>query len=153
MRTKDREIAAVDEIEDVIKKATTCRIGLADNGEPYVVPICFGYERNALYFHSGLEGRKVEIIKRNSRVCFEMDADVEVVKDDKACDWTVNYRSVMGVGRAAILQSDHEKSHGLGLIMKHYGSADFNFPKSRLDKTLVVRIDIENMTSKKSGYR
>ena len=152
MRKKDREIAAIDEIEGVIKKATTCRIGLVDNDEPYVVPICFGYERKALYFHGAPEGRKIELIKRNNKVCFEMDADVEMVKADKACGWTIKYRSVMGVGRASILENDDEKSHGLGLIMKHYGSNDFGFPKSKLDKTLVVRVDIKSMTGKKSGY-
>ena len=152
MLKKDREITDIDEIEEIIRKAITCRIGLVDGGEPYVVPVCFGYERNALYFHGAAEGRKVELIKRNNRVCFEIDTDVEPAKAEKACGWTMKYRSIIGMGRAKILESEEEKSHGLGLIMKQYGGSDSSFPKTTLAKTLVVRIDIGSMTGRKSGY-
>ena len=152
MRKKDREITDIDEIERIIKKAIRCRIGLVDNDEPYVVPVSFGYERNALYFHSALEGRKVELIKKNNKICFEIDTDVEVVKGKKPCAWTMKYRSVIGVGRAYILGNDEEKSHGLKLIMRQYTEGNFSFPKSALDSVLVVRVDIESITGKKSGY-
>ena len=152
MRRKENEITGIDEIERVIKKAIYCQIGLVDNDEPYVVPVCFGYERNTLYFHGALEGRKVELIKRNNKICFEIDADVEIVKAEKPCDWAVNYRSVIGVGKAHILENDKEKSYGLRLIMKQYTEGDFNFPKPMLDSTLVVRVDIERITGKQSGY-
>ena len=71
MRRKDREITDINEIETIIKRATHCQIGLVDNDEPYVVPVNFGYERNALYFHGALEGRKVELIQKNNKVCLE----------------------------------------------------------------------------------
>ncbi len=152
MRRKDKEITDIDEIERIIKKAIRCRIGLVDSDEPYVVPVSFGYERNALYFHSALEGRKVELIKKNNKICFEIDTDVEVVKDKKPCAWTMKYRSVIGVGRAYILENDEEKSHGLKLIMKQYTEGNFSFPKSVPDSVLVVRVNIGSITGKKSGY-
>ena len=152
MRRKDKEITDIDEIERIIKKAIRCRIGLVDNDEPYVVPVSFGYERNALYFHSALEGRKVELIKKNNKICFEIDTDVEVVKGKKPCAWTMKYRSVIGVGRAYILENDEEKSHGLKLILKQYTEGNFSFPKSVPDSVLVVRVDIGSITGKKSGY-
>ena len=70
IRRKDKEITDSREIEAVIEKATVCRLGLVDRGEPYIVPVNFGYERNAIYFHSALEGRKVELIKRNNSSTF-----------------------------------------------------------------------------------
>ena len=152
MRKKDKEITDIKEIEKIIKKAIRCRIGLVDNDEPYVVPVCFGYERSALYFHGALEGRKVELIKKNNRICFEIDTDVEVVKSEKPCGWTMKYRSVIGVGRAYILESDQEKSHGLRLIMRQYTGGDFSFPKSTLDRTSVVKVDIRRISGKQSGY-
>jgi len=152
MRKKDKEITDIKEIERIIKKATCCRIGLVDGDEPYVVPVCFGYERKVLYFHGALEGRKVELIKKNNQICFEIDTDVEVVKSEKPCGWTMKYRSVIGVGRAYILESDEEKCHGLRLIMKHYSGDEFSFPKPKLDKTLVVKVDIRSITGKQSGY-
>ncbi len=147
-----REITDIDEIEEIIRKAICCRVGLVDNDEPYIVPVCFGYERSALYFHGALAGRKVELIRKNSKVCFEIDTDVEMVNVETLCDSVVKYRSVIGVGRAYILEDDEEKSHGLNLITKQYTKGDFSFPKSELDKTLVVKVDIKSVTGKQSGY-
>ncbi|MFC1904007.1 pyridoxamine 5'-phosphate oxidase family protein [Chloroflexota bacterium] len=152
MRRKEREITDFNEIEEIIKKATSCRIGLVDGDEPYVVPVCFGYERNTLYFHCALEGRKVEIIKKNNNVCLEIDVDVEVTKSDDPCNWAVKYRSVIGVGKAHILRSDTEKSRALKLITRHYSDGEFNFPKPKLDSVLVVKVEIESITGKKVGY-
>ena len=147
-----REITDINEIEGIIRRASICRIGLVDGDEPYLVPVCFGYERSALYFHGALAGRKVELIRKNSKVCFEIDTDVEIVNVETLCDAVVKYRSVIGVGRAYILENDEEKTHGLNLIMRQYTKGDFSFPKSELDKTLVVKVDIESITGKKSGY-
>ena len=152
MRRKDKEITDINEIKRIIKKAICCRIGLVDNDKPYVVPVCFGYERNALYFHGALEGRKIELIKKNNKICFEIDTDVEVVKAEKSCNWAIKYKSVIGVGRAYILESDEEKSYGLRLITRHYTEGEFSFSKSELGSVLVVRVDIEGITGKKSGY-
>jgi len=145
-------VTDIEEIERIIRKAISCRIGLVDADEPYVVPVCFGYERNALYFHGALKGRKVDLIKRNNKVCFEIDTDVEVVRSEEPCDWTMKYKSVIGVGKAHILENDEEKCHGLGLIMKQYTEGKFSFPKPMLDSVLVVRIDIERITGKQSGH-
>jgi len=142
----------MDEIERIIKKAICCRIALVDDDEPYIVPICFGYEKNNLYFHGALEGRKVALIKKNNKICFEIDIDVEVVEASNPCDWSMKYRSIIGVGRAYILENDEEKSHGLNLIMKQYTEGDVSFPKSVLNSVLVVRVDIKSLSGRQIGY-
>ena len=58
-----KKLDDIDEIEKVVQKAMVCQIGLADGDQPYVVPVCFGYEKGKLYFHSGLKGRKIDTIK------------------------------------------------------------------------------------------
>lgn len=152
MRREEKEITDIAEIEKVIKKATCCRIGLVDDDEPYVVPVCFGYERNAIYFHGALEGRKAELIKKKNKVCFEIDTDVAVVKSEKPCGWTMKYKSVIGVGRASILENDEEKAQALKLIMQQYSEDEFSFSNSALDSVLVVKVNIESITGKQSGY-
>ena len=152
MRREEKEITDIAEIEKVIKKATCCRIGLVDEDEPYVVPVCFGYERNAIYFHGALEGRKAELIKKNNKVCFEIDTDVAVVKSEKPCGWTMKYKSVIGVGRASILENDEEKAQALKLIMKQCSEGEFSFSNSAPDSVLVVKVNIESITGKQSGY-
>ena len=143
-----RKITDIEEIEGIINKATVCHLGLVDGDEPYVVPVSFGYERNTLYFHGNLKGRKVELIKKNNRICFAMEIGVEVKKAEEACDWGIKYMSVIGVGRAYILENDEQKSYALDLITKRYAGDELSFPKSELDKTLVVKVDIENITGK-----
>ena len=143
------KITDIDEIEGIIKKALICRLGLVDNDEPYVIPVCFGYERGALYFHGSLKGRKVELIKKNNKICFEMDIDAELEKSEDPCKWAIKGKSVVGVGRASILEDDGEKSHALRLIMEHYSEGDFSFPKPALDSVSVVRVDISSITGKK----
>ncbi len=152
MKRKEKEIIDIDGIEKVITSANMCRIGLTDGDEPYVVPLCFGYERGALYFHGALEGRKTEFIKKNNRVCFEMDTDVEIVASEKPCKWGVKYRSVIGTGRASILQNAEEKTRTLRLIMKKYSDNEFSFSKSEMDSVMVVKVAIESITGKQSGY-
>jgi len=68
MRRKEKEITDSAEIEQIIRKARVCRLGLVDDREPYVVPVCFGYEKNAFYFHCAPEGRKIELIKKNNHI-------------------------------------------------------------------------------------
>ena len=152
MRRRDREITNLEDVEEIMKKAKVCRIGLVDNGEPYVVPLCFGYERGALYFHGAEQGRKIDIIKRNNRVCFETGVDVEPVIAGNPCDYTMKYRSVIGTGRAYILEDEEEKLHGLRLIMEKYTDDNFTRNKFRLDNVLVIKVDIDSIHGKQLGY-
>ncbi len=151
LRRKDKEIIDSREIEEVIKKVTVCRLGLVDRDEAYIVPVNFGYERNAIYFHSALEGRKIELIKRNNKVCFEIDTDVGVEKTDRS-NCSVTYRSVIGTGRACILETDEEKLRGLKVIMRQCTGGEYSFSEERLDSVLVVEIKIESITGKQSGF-
>jgi uncharacterized protein len=149
MRRKDREITDRTEIEAILKEAMVCRIGLADGGEPYVVPVCFGYEDGAVYVHSAPEGKKITMLEKNPRCCFEVDICDQVIRGEKPCSWGMRYRSVIGFGRAAILTDPEDKQHGLGCIMHHYGGSIHEFSERDLAAVTVIRIPIESMTGKK----
>ena len=84
MRRKEKEIAERSELEAVIKEASVCRIAMVEGTSPYVVPLCFGYDDNTLYFHSAIEGKKIEILKKNNSVCFEMDIGTELIQKGEA---------------------------------------------------------------------
>ncbi|MFA5267068.1 MAG: pyridoxamine 5'-phosphate oxidase family protein [Methanoregula sp.] len=151
MRRKDREITDRIDMEAVINGAMVCRIGLADGGEPYVVPVCFGYENGSVYIHSARQGKKIEMLETNPRCCFEVDTCDHVIRSDKPCSWEMRYRSVIGYGRAEILKDSEEKRHGLSCIMRHYDSGTHEFSESDLAAVTVIRITIESMTGKKHG--
>jgi len=153
MRKKDREITDPALIQTMLARAQDCHIGLSLNDVPYVVPVNFGHKDNRIYFHSSINGMKIDILRHNNNVCFEMECDVEVVPGETPCDWTTKYYSIIGFGKAHIVEDYSEKLEGLSIIMEHYtGTASHKFPEQKVNKAAIIRIDIESMTGKKLGY-
>jgi uncharacterized protein len=152
LRRKEKEVHDQKQIEAVIQKADVCRLAMCEAEKPYLVPVSFGYREGNLYFHSALEGRKIDILGGNNLVCFEMEADVELLKGETPCKWSVKYLSVIGMGRAYSLEDPAEKRHGLEIVFRHYSDAPVDIPAESLDRVKVFRVTIESMTCKASGY-
>lgn len=149
MRRKEKEVTDSAEINQIMKEAKVCHLGFIDDDEPYIVPVNFGYAENRIYFHSAREGRKVNIIKKNNKVCFNIIADWEVENSPTQCK--VKFRSVTGTGTASIVEDNEERVTGLKLLMLQNLGHEYNFPPGWSDKTLVVRIDIQDIKGKKSS--
>jgi uncharacterized protein len=152
MRRKDKEISDWSEIEAIIKNSNVCRLAMVDGDRPYLVPLCFGYQDNALYFHGASEGRKIDLLRENPNVCFELDLITEIVEAESACKWSIKYQSVVGFGRAFLLESADEKIKGLNIIMSQYSGRTFQFPEEKLRATAVFKVEIASMTGKQSGF-
>ncbi|MBW1659162.1 MAG: pyridoxamine 5'-phosphate oxidase family protein [Deltaproteobacteria bacterium] len=152
MRRKDKEITDATAIRSIIEKARVCRIGMVDGNRPYVVPVSFGYHDNILYFHGALKGRKVELLRKNPNICFEFDLLAEPIESETACDWSMRYQSVIGFGQAVFIEDPDEKRKALGAIMAQYTDREFQFPEKMLKATCVIKIEVEQMTGKQSGF-
>ncbi len=150
MRRKDKEITDKKEIENILKKSQICRIGMVDGDKPYIVPVNFGYKHDTLFFHTALEGRKIDLMKKNPNICFEVDHIEKFKKAKLACDWSIEYKSVIGEGRAKLLYDPEEKKKGLDMIMAQYSGRTFEYPVENLEKTLVIKVIIDKMTGKQS---
>ena len=116
-----------------------------------MLPLCFGYQNRTLYFHSALEGKKIDILKKNNRICFEFDVNSEIIKAEKACKWGMKYQSVIGFGKAVLVENIAEKKKALNIIMNHYSDRDFQFTDKAIKKIAVIKIEIEGMTGKHSS--
>ncbi len=153
MRKAEREIKDRAEVEDILRRAQIVHLAMVDDGKPYVVPMNFGYADGALYMHCATEGRKIEVLRRNPSVCFAVHVDYEVlVNDDAACKSTSKYRSVIGCGRATLVTGAEAKVRGLDVIMGTFGEGPFEYSEAALERTLVIRVDVESMTGKRLGY-
>src|SRR5512133_1807698 len=152
MRRSEKEIKDESALRAVIQESMVCRVGLSDGNRPYVVPLCFGYEDGFLYFHAAHEGRKIEIIRKNNSVCFEFDANTEIVENQEACAWGMRFKSVIGFGTAIFIDDVEEKHRALEIIMKQYSDRLFSFPEHSVAGTTVIKVEIESMTGKQSGY-
>jgi nitroimidazol reductase NimA-like FMN-containing flavoprotein (pyridoxamine 5'-phosphate oxidase superfamily) len=151
MRRKKKEIADESGIIAIIEKASVCRLGMVDGNKPYIVPVCFGYHDNVLYFHGSLKGLKIDLIRKNPNVCFEFDLIAETIESENACDWSMKYQSVIGFGKAVFIESSDEKRKALSIIMAHYSDRQFQIPENSLKATAVIKVKIESMTGKHSG--
>ena len=153
MRRNEKEITDIIEIEAVISSADVCRIAMANDNIPYMVTMNFGYVSGVekrLYFHCAREGRKLEMIRKNNYVCFEFDTNHNLYKNTTACDFGMNYRSVVGYGKMIVITDDQEKRAGLDAIMSQYSKEkDYTFRQTSLDKMLLLRLDVLTMTGKK----
>ena len=150
MRRADREVTDQEEIDSILERATVCRLGMCTDGEPYVVPLNFGHKNGRLYFHSATEGKKLDILRKNPRICFEVDVDTEVIPAQSPCGWGMRYASVMGSGTAFLVDDPAEKREALDIIMSHYGGHGGDYPEAMLRKVTIIRVDIEHMTGKRS---
>jgi nitroimidazol reductase NimA-like FMN-containing flavoprotein (pyridoxamine 5'-phosphate oxidase superfamily) len=151
MRKHKQEITDKAVLESILQKAKFCRLGLCENGIPYVVPVCFGYKDNLIYIHCASEGKKIDIIRRNNNVCFEAESEARIIPGAEACKWTVKYLSVIGFGKAYIIRDDEEKMKGLDAIMRHYtGLIDHTYNETGKRLATIIKIQIESMTGKKS---
>lgn len=152
MRRKDREISDKALIEAVIKESDVCRVAFADNNTPYIVTMNFGYsggEKPRLYFHCAPEGRKLEMIKRNNYVCFQMDTAHVLTKGPKGCDWGMKYKSVVGYGRLSVVDNDEERIKGLNFIMDHYGgSGRYDYDPKVFSRTTILYLEIAEIAGK-----
>ena len=152
MRRNDREISDRSEMESLLREAEVCRLGCIDDlGRPYIVPLSFGYREGKIYIHSAPEGQKIDILKKNPECCVEVDECREIVRGGTPCNAGMRYRSVICRGKACFISDPEEKQAGLNCILDHYVFDPYSFSEKEMMGVCVIRIDIVEMTGKKSG--
>lgn len=132
MRRKDREVLGDENIAKIIEQCTTCHIAMEDDtnaGVPYVIPMSFGYSLEGgvleLYFHCAHVGKKLDCIRKNPNVAFSMCVENRIeIHEDVYCKSGRFYASVVGQGKAEIIEDSAEKCHGLSLLMERQAAGE-----------------------------
>lgn len=140
-----------NEIEALLAKALVGRLGTCNRDEPYVVPICFLHVEDRIYFHSRIQGKKLENMKTNPRVCFQVD-DHSLVRSPRPCDFSMRYRSVIIFGRVRFLKDTKEKLRALKAMLEKYDISDSAeaIDEAMVDRVAVGEITVEEITGKKN---
>ncbi len=147
MRRKDRAIHARHDIDAIIHQCPVCRLGLSDEGEPYIVPLFFGYDGQRVYLHCADAGRKLDIVRRHPRVCVEFDRLLDLIPAPTPCAWSARYQSVIGFGTARIVEDVAEKQQALSLLMAHYG-AEAHFSPAETESVTILCVELEEVSGK-----
>ena len=151
MRRTDKEIADRRQMDEIIRGSLVCRVAMAKDNAPYVVPVSFGYDGAAIYLHTAPEGKKIGCFEANPQVCFEFERDVELRRDPQsACKWTFIFESVIGYGTISELVEPAQKEHALNEIMRQYSGKAWPFESASVARVRVWKIAIPSMTGKLS---
>ena len=150
---REREVTDINEIKEILDKSMIVHVGMIDGDEPYVVPMNYGYTLEdgelRIYLHGAAVGRKIDIIKANPKVFFEMECDVTPFEGKVACQYGTTYASVMGLGKAEVLETPEEKIDGLVKFMKTQTGKDFAFDEKMVSIVSVIKITAKDFTAKK----
>ena len=143
-------------MESLLQEALVgCLATVGPDGSPYITPLHFVYHQGKIYCHCAFEGRKIDNIRADPRVCFEVHELIKIVQSQRACDFGTRYRSVLVFGRARSLPDVDEKVTVLTALAEKYAGGQIVQPPTpeRAKGTEVVEITIEEMTGKRNVDR
>ena len=154
MRRSDREITDINEILGILDRCEVCRLGLVDGNSIYVVPINYAYTIDGgqitLWFHGAAEGKKLELIARNSAAAFEMDCAYGAIVSEEAARCSYSYESVMGKGNVTVETGPDRKTAGLKALMERFApQIPVNVPPDVIGLTAVCSLKVSEITAKR----
>ena len=147
IRRTDRAISE-SEAKGILEKGEFGILSTASlDGQPYGVPISYSYTGNVIFFHSAIDGHKLENLRKNNKVSFCVVGRTEVLPDQ----FSTKYESAIVFGKAFEL-IDAEKHKGLLEIVKKYSPGfikeGLQYIENAANKARVYKIVIESITGK-----
>jgi len=135
----------------VLKNGMFCHLGMSKDNMPYTVTVNFGFDDDFIYFHSSRKGKKVDILKVNPNICFEINYGGEIYSNKNACNWGTKFRSIIGTGKVELLENETDKIHALKAIMHKYsGTYNHEFNENVVSHTNIYRIKRDNVTARQN---
>ena len=178
MRRTDLEVTDRKHMREILEDCPLVHLGLSDGSEPYVIPMNFGVEMDeqtcVFYFHCAREGRKLDIMAKNPRVCVEAtiytprprsgagsaesccgreDADRsgEAGGNGHRGHRGLRYQCVVATGTATILEDEAERRAALSALRRHNGRPDREESAERLARLCLFKVVADTITCKERG--
>ena len=152
MTRRERQVTDINEIIKILDNSKVLHLGLVDGDEPYVVPMNYGYtyenEKLTIWLHCARQGKKLDIMKVNPKVFFEMEYGITPFEGEVACKYGITYSSLMCRGVATIIEDVETKKIALSSLMKTQTGKDFDFDDRMAEVVGVVKIDVLEFTAK-----
>lgn len=153
MRRQDRQINDSSELNEILSNGKYAVISMCKENQPYIVTLSYGYDNlnNALYFHTGLNGQKIDFLKHNPKVCATVIDDRGYI--EKECGH--EYRSIVLYGKMSFVESIDEKMNGMNIILNHLEEIPDIIKERSLKNEKVynnieiLKLNIEEMSGKK----
>ena len=158
MRRKRQELAQ-EECLAILQQSTAGVLSLiGDGGYPYGVPLSHVYHDGCLYFHSAVQGHKLDAIRNEEKCSFTVIAQDDIHPDE----YTTYFRSVIAFGKIHIVESQEELLAGLRLLGERFNPGDHAGLQHEIDTSVampggiahtrvaILRMDIEHLSGKEA---
>ena len=152
---RNRIIDNKEELYSIIKKCQVCHVSMVDpDGNPYVIPMNFGFDQDVVYLHSSRKGKKIDILKNNPNVCINFTTDhlLRYQDENVACSWSMKYRSVLIYGKVEFVEETEQKILHLNEVMKNYSPKEFKYNPPSIREVCCWKVVVEKYEGKVFGY-
>jgi nitroimidazol reductase NimA-like FMN-containing flavoprotein (pyridoxamine 5'-phosphate oxidase superfamily) len=151
MRRRDREITSRNDIDQILFTERVMHLAMVAENKPFLIPLYYAYDGVSLYFHSAKVGTKIDILRNNPQVCFEVCQDMGFIEADAACDFEAKHRTIIGSGTAIFIEDYASKEKILKKIIARFTDREFTLPESNVTCTAVIQINVQNIKGKSHG--
>ncbi len=136
----------------ILDEGFLCHVGFMQNGQPFVIPTSYGRKDASLYIHGSAASRMLRQMKEGLPVCVTVTLLDGLVLARSVFNHSMNYRSVVILGTATLVDDPEEKLEALRLLSEHILPGrweDSRQPNEReLKQTSVLRVPIEEFSAK-----
>ena len=153
MRRKDKEVTDPEELVKPLLEAKYITLALCRDNKPYLASLSHGYDKknNCIYFHSALEGKKIDYINSNSEVWGQ--ALIDLGYQQGSCDHL--FHTTQFSGTVSFLEDVDEKKHSLRVMIKNLEDKpddiiERQVSPSSIAKVHIGKINIEQLSGKKA---
>lgn len=142
-----------EEINQIIRSCKTCYVAMSLDGKPYVLPMNFALDGDAVILHSAMHGRMWETINKNPMVCINWTLGEELAWQDiqVGCSYRVKSASVNWEGMAEVIEDYDEKYRCMELTMAHYSDRQFSFSPPSIQNVGVIRVSLIQISARRLG--
>lgn len=152
VREPHRAVYDRDEVYKILDDGFVCHVGFAVEGQPFVIPTSYGRKDSNLYIHGSAASRMLKQMNNGVPVCVTVTLLDGLVLARSVFNHSMNYRSVLVLGRAVLVDDPAEKLEGLRILSEHILPGrwdDSRQPSEReLKQTWVLRLPIEEFSAK-----
>jgi nitroimidazol reductase NimA-like FMN-containing flavoprotein (pyridoxamine 5'-phosphate oxidase superfamily) len=152
VREADRAVYDREAAYRILDEGFLCHVGFIADGQPFVIPTSYGRKDANLYIHGSAASRMLRQLKDGVPVCVTVTLLDGLVLARSVFNHSMNYRSVVVLGKATLVEDAEEKLEALRLLSEHILPgrwADARQPNEReLKATSVLRLRIEEFSAK-----
>jgi nitroimidazol reductase NimA-like FMN-containing flavoprotein (pyridoxamine 5'-phosphate oxidase superfamily) len=152
VREPQRAVYDRDAVNQILDEALFCHVGFVADGQPFVIPMSFGRDGDVLYIHGSTASRMVRNLEQGVPVCITVTLVDGLVLARSVFNHSMNYRSVVILGTATLVDDPAEKLSALRALSEHilpHRWDDSRQPKEKeLKATSVLRLPIREFSAK-----